>query len=129
MATYPLYLSYFTCYIYLLYLSEALIYLHIISFSGACMTKSELIDQLVSSNPSLSVSKVEDGVKEILEQIMLALEKGERVEVRGFGSFCLHQRKARAARNPKTGEAVTLKAKCVPYFKAGKELKDRVDAA
>ncbi|ABN73839.1 MULTISPECIES: integration host factor subunit beta [Actinobacillus] len=91
------------------------------------MTKSELIENLVSLNPALQVKSVEDGVKEILEQIMLFLERGERVEVRGFGSFSLHYRQPRVGRNPKTGESVKLDAKYVPHFKAGKDLKERVD--
>lgn len=91
------------------------------------MTKSELIESLVSKNPSLQVKTVEDCVKEILEQLSLTLEKGERIEVRGFGSFSLHYRKPRVGRNPKTGDSVELSAKYVPHFKAGKELKERVD--
>lgn len=91
------------------------------------MTKSELIDNLVSLNPTLQVKAVEDGVKELLEQIMQSLEQGERVEVRGFGSFSLHYRQPRLGRNPKTGESVKLDAKYVPHFKAGKDLKERVD--
>lgn len=91
------------------------------------MTKSELIDNLFSQNPSLHLSTVEDGVKEILEKIMFSLENGERIEIRGFGSFSLHHRDARVGRNPKTGESVKLEAKSVPHFKAGKELKERVD--
>lgn len=91
------------------------------------MTKSELIDNLFSQNPSLHLSMVEEGVKEILEKIMSSLENGERIEIRGFGSFSLHHRDARVGRNPKTGESVKLEAKSVPHFKAGKELKERVD--
>ncbi|EEV24389.1 integration host factor subunit beta [Actinobacillus minor 202] len=91
------------------------------------MTKSELIDNLFSQNPSLHLSMVEDGVREILEKIMFSLENGERIEIRGFGSFSLHHRDARVGRNPKTGESVKLEAKSVPHFKAGKELKERVD--
>lgn len=91
------------------------------------MTKSELIENLVAQNPSLSLRTVEESVKEILEQISAALAKGERVEVRGFGSFSLHYRQPRVGRNPKTGESVKLDAKYVPHFKAGKELKERVD--
>ncbi|OOS00605.1 integration host factor subunit beta [Haemophilus paracuniculus] len=91
------------------------------------MTKSELIDRLVSMNPALQVQAVEDGVKTLLEQITCSLEQNQRVEVRGFGSFSLHHRKPRQGRNPKTGEQVALSAKAVPHFKAGKELKERVD--
>lgn len=91
------------------------------------MTKSELINNLSAQNPSLQRYVVEEAVKEILEQIMLTLEQGERVEVRGFGSFSLHHRSARTGRNPRTGESVPLNEKYVPHFKTGKELKDRVD--
>lgn len=92
------------------------------------MTKSELINNLGAQNPSLQRCVVEEAVKEILEQIMLTLEQGERVEVRGFGSFSLHHRSARTGRNPRTGESVPLNEKYVPHFKTGKELKDRVDS-
>lgn len=91
------------------------------------MTKSELIAQLVSRNQSLPVKSIEDSVKEILEQIMRTLEMGERIEVRGFGSFSLHFRQSRMGRNPKTGESVQLISKYVPYFKAGKQLKESVN--
>lgn len=91
------------------------------------MTKSELIESLASKNPSLPIKVVDNCVKEVLEQLISTLEKGERVEVRGFGSFSLHHRQARVGRNPKTGESVVLAAKSVPHFKAGKDLKERVD--
>ncbi|PJG84655.1 integration host factor subunit beta [Conservatibacter flavescens] len=92
------------------------------------MTKSELIENLVAKNQNLPMKSVENAVKEILEQMSLSLEKGSRIEVRGFGSFSLHFRQPRLGRNPKTGEQVKLEAKCVPHFKAGKELRERVDA-
>lgn len=91
------------------------------------MTKSELIEKLAARHPALALKTVEDSVKEILEQMMHTLEKGERIEVRGFGSFSLHYRQSRTGRNPKTGESVKLTSKYVPHFKAGKELKERVD--
>lgn len=91
------------------------------------MTKSELIENLVLQTPSLQIKTVEEGVREILEQITVALENADRVEVRGFGSFSLHYRQPRVGRNPKTGDSVKLGAKYVPYFKAGKDLKERVD--
>lgn len=91
------------------------------------MTKSELIENLVAKNPTLQLKSVDDSIRELLEQIMQTLEKGERVEVRGFGSFSLHYRQSRVGRNPKTGDSVKLSAKYVPHFKAGKELKERVD--
>lgn len=91
------------------------------------MTKSELIENLSAKHPSLPVKEVEGIVKDILELIAQSLEEGNRVEVRGFGSFSLHYRQPRLGRNPKTGDSVKLDAKCVPHFKAGKELKERVD--
>lgn len=93
------------------------------------MTKSELIESLVAKYPAIAVKSIDEGVKEILEQMMKTLEQGERIEVRGFGSFSLHYRQPRVGRNPKTGESVKLDAKYVPHFKAGKELKERVDLA
>ncbi len=91
------------------------------------MTKSELIDELVRAQPHLSTKLVDEGIKEILEQITHSLEQGSRVEIRGFGSFSLHFRAPRLGRNPRTGENVELAAKSVPYFKAGKALKSLVD--
>ncbi|MEG9499633.1 integration host factor subunit beta [Mannheimia indoligenes] len=91
------------------------------------MTKSELIESLVAKNPNLQIKTVENCVKEILEHLTLTLEKGKRIEVRGFGSFSLHYRQPRVGRNPKTGDSVALSGKYVPHFKAGKDLKERVD--
>lgn len=91
------------------------------------MTKSELIEHLVAKNPSFQPKFADGGVKELLEYMILALEQGERIEIRGFGSFSLHYRQARMGRNPKTGDSVKLSSKYVPHFKAGKELKERVD--
>lgn len=91
------------------------------------MTKSELIESLVSKNPSLQIKTVEDCVKEVLEQLSTVLTEGERIEIRGFGSFSLHYRESRLGRNPKTGESISLSAKYVPHFKPGKELKERVN--
>ena len=91
------------------------------------MTKSELIDQLAAEQAQLGYRDVELAVKEILEALTGALSSGERIEVRGFGSFTLHHRKARVARNPKTGSAVHVPDKHVPHFKPGKELRERVD--
>lgn len=92
------------------------------------MTKSELIEHLIRKNQTISIRNVENAVKEILEHLSIALEEGDRIEIRGFGSFSLHFRQPRIGRNPKTGEKVKLDAKCVPHFKAGKELKERVNA-
>lgn len=91
------------------------------------MTKSELIESLVAKNPNIQAKVVEECVKEVLEHLSITMEKGERIEVRGFGSFSLHHREARVGRNPKTGDKVQLSAKYVPHFKPGKELKERVD--
>lgn len=91
------------------------------------MTKSELVSSLIAVNTSLSANLVEEGVNEILEQITATLESGERVEIRGFGSFSLRERDERIGRNPKNGECVKLDAKMVPHFKAGKKLKECVD--
>lgn len=81
------------------------------------MTKSELIEHLAVKHPSLSTKEIELMVKDVLEFISSSLEKGERVEVRGFGSFSLHYRQPRVGRNPKTGEAVKLEAKSVPHLR------------
>ena len=92
------------------------------------MTKSELIDQIVSKQSQLSAKDVELAVKHLLELMSGALSNGDRIEIRGFGSFSLHFRPPRMGRNPKTGEAVALSGKHVPHFKPGKNLRERVDA-
>ncbi len=91
------------------------------------MTKSELIDLLSADQNQLGYRDVELAVKVILECLTSALASGERIEVRGFGSFTLHHRRARVGRNPKTGNSVTVPDKHVPHFKPGKELRQRVD--
>lgn len=91
------------------------------------MTKSELIDTLAAKQPQLDYHDVELAVKELLEQMATALANGERIEVRGFGSFSLHYRPPRTGRNPKTGEAVRVPDKYVPHFKPGKELRERAN--
>jgi len=91
------------------------------------MTKSELIERIVSVQTQLSAKDVELAVKMILDHMADALADGERIEIRGFGSFSLHYREARLGRNPKTGEKVELAGKFVPHFKPGKELRDRVN--
>lgn len=93
------------------------------------MTKSELIERLTDRQPHLSPKEVEKAVKEILESLIHSLASGDRVEVRGFGSFSLHYREPRVGRNPKTGEKVELQGKYVPHFKPGKALRDRVNEA
>lgn len=91
------------------------------------MTKSELIERIASVQTQLSAKDVELAVKMILDHMADALADGERIEIRGFGSFSLHYREARLGRNPKTGEKVELDGKFVPHFKPGKELRDRVN--
>jgi len=91
------------------------------------MTKSELIAQLAARHTQFSLADVELAVKTILDALGKNLARGERIEIRGFGSFSLSYRPARMGRNPKSGERVEVLAKHVPHFKAGKELRDRVD--
>ena len=91
------------------------------------MTKSELIEKISSSQDQLPPRDVEQAVRMILERMALTLSNNQRVEIRGFGSFSLHYRAARIGRNPKTGDAVDLRGKYVPYFKPGQELRTRVD--
>ena len=91
------------------------------------MTKSELIAQLSVRFPQLVLKDAEIAVKTILDAMSQTLCEGQRIEIRGFGSFSLNYRPPRQGRNPKTGETVPVPAKYVPHFKAGKELRDRVD--
>jgi integration host factor subunit beta len=91
------------------------------------MTKSDLIERLTSKHFQLSIKEVEDSVKESLQLMTDSLAQGERIEVRGFGSFSLHYRAPRVGRNPKTGDKVELGGKYVPHFKPGKELRERVN--
>ncbi|WP_303901182.1 integration host factor subunit beta [Thiohalomonas denitrificans] len=91
------------------------------------MTKSELIEILASKQSQLAQKDVELAVKTVLEHMAQTLASGDRIEIRGFGSFSLHYRPPRMGRNPKTGEAVALDSKFVPHFKPGKELRDRVN--
>ena len=93
------------------------------------MTKSELIERISSKQPQLSAKDVELAVKTIIEQMSHALATGERIEIRGFGSFSLHYRAPRKGRNPKTGDTVELDGKYVPHFKPGKEMRERVNAS
>ena len=92
------------------------------------MTKSELIDRIAKNERDLTGTDVELAVKTIVDEMTAALAQGERIEIRGFGSFALQYRAPRVGRNPKTGAAVHLGAKYLPRFKAGKELRDRVNA-
>jgi integration host factor subunit beta len=93
------------------------------------MTKSELIEVLARKQSHIVYKDVEQAVKALLEQMSESLATGERIEIRGFGSFSLHFRPPRVGRNPKTGDSVTLSGKYVPHFKPGKELRERVNAA
>jgi integration host factor subunit beta len=92
------------------------------------MIKSELIAALAEENPHLTQRDIERVVTVILERVIHALEAGGRVELRGFGAFSVRSRPARAGRNPRTGEAVDVRAKHVPFFKSGKELRARLNA-
>jgi integration host factor subunit beta len=91
------------------------------------MVRSEFINVLAQRQPHLLQHDIELAVNCILEQMAMSLEAGERIEIRGFGSFSLHQRPPRHARNPKTGEVVHLSAKVAIHFKPGKDMKDRVN--
>ncbi|HFD91848.1 MAG TPA: integration host factor subunit beta [Gammaproteobacteria bacterium] len=92
------------------------------------MTKSELIELIAQKQKHLSYKDIEFAVKTMIEQMAQTLASGERIEIRGFGSFSLHYRPPRMGRNPKTGEPVQLTGKYVPHFKPGKELRERVNA-
>ena len=92
------------------------------------MTKSDLIKQLAASRMHMPAKDVEAAIKEILEQMASTLQNGDRIEIRGFGSFSLHYRAPRVGRNPKTGDKVELTGKYVPHFKPGKELRERLNA-
>ena len=91
------------------------------------MTKSELIEALALNQKHLGFADVEMAVKTLLERMSQSLAGGQRIEVRGFGSFALHFRPPRMGRNPKTGAAVALPGKHVPHFKPGKEMRERVN--
>ncbi len=91
------------------------------------MTKSELIENLALKQTQLSVRDVELAVKAIIDMMGQSLATGERIEIRGFGSFSLHYRSPRTGRNPKTGDSVQLSGKYVPHFKPGKDLREQVD--
>ena len=93
------------------------------------MIKSELIDKLAAENPHLTQAEVERLVNVVLGQMVETLSDGGRVEIRGFGAFSVRHRPARQGRNPRTGETVDVPAKAVPFFKSGKELRERLNAS
>ena len=93
------------------------------------MTRSELIVRLAERFPQLVTKDADLAVKMILDAMTGALVRGDRIEIRGFGSFALNFRPPRVGRNPKSGEKVSVPSKWVPHFKAGKELRERVDRA
>jgi integration host factor subunit beta len=92
------------------------------------MTRSELIDRLAAWHPQLTAEDAELAVKAILDALSNAIFQGERIEIRGFGSFSLNHRLPRQGRNPRTGEVVPVPARRLPQFKAGKDLRERVSA-
>ena len=93
------------------------------------MIKSELVARLAERNPHLYLRDVELAVSTVFEEVAAALARGERVEVRGFGSFSVRRRDARVGRNPATGEHVDVAAKAMPYFRAGRRLRQRLNDA
>ena len=93
------------------------------------MVKSKLIALIAEKQPNLSFKDVEMGVNYIISHMSDALSSGDRIEIRGFGSFSLHYRPPRRAHNPKTGERVFTDAKYTPHFKPGKDMRDRVNAS
>lgn len=91
------------------------------------MTRSQLVARLVERNPHLMTRDAERVVATVFDEISDALARGERVELRGFGAFSVKRREARQGRNPRTGETVDVGVKNAPYFKTGKELRDRLN--
>lgn len=91
------------------------------------MIRSELIQKIADENPHLYLRDVERIVNAIFEEIIEAMARGDRVELRGFGAFSVKKRDARLGRNPRTGEAVDVEEKHVPFFKTGKLLRDRLN--
>lgn len=91
------------------------------------MIKSELVQHIASANPHLYQRDVENIVNAILNEIVAAMARGDRVELRGFGAFSVKRRLARTGRNPRTGAAVEVAEKCVPFFKTGKELREKLN--
>jgi integration host factor subunit beta len=91
------------------------------------MIKSELVQRIATHNPHLYQRDVENIVNAILGEITTALARGDRVELRGFGAFSIKSRPAREGRNPRTGARVSVDEKCVPFFKTGKEMRERLN--
>lgn len=91
------------------------------------MIKSELVQKIAEANPHLYQRDVENIIEAILDEITMALSRGDRVELRGFGAFSVKARPARMGRNPRTGAQVKVSEKVVPYFKTGKEMRDRLN--
>ena len=91
------------------------------------MIKSDLMKKIAEENPHLYYRDIEKIINSIFNEIILALENGKRVELRGFGAFAVKQRNARQGRNPKTGSKVDVKEKIVPYFKSGKALRQKMN--
>lgn len=91
------------------------------------MIRSELLQALHRDNPELRAEEIEQVVDVFFDEIAQRLAEGGRVELRGFGAFSTREREARTGRNPRTGEAVEVSAKRVPYFKAGKEIRERLN--
>jgi integration host factor subunit beta len=95
---------------------------------GAAVIRSELLQLLSADNPDLRIEEVEQVVDIFFDEIATRLAEGGRVELRGFGTFSTRQRDARTGRNPRTGDSVPVPAKRVPYFKPGKEMRERLNA-
>ena len=93
------------------------------------MIKSELVQLISTNNPHLFQRDVENIVNAVFDEITAALSSGNRVELRGFGAFSVKNRPARVGRNPRTGESVSVEEKWVPFFKTGKELRDRLNSS
>ena len=91
------------------------------------MTRSELIAKLAAKNPTLYHRDIERLVATILDEVSAALERGNRVELRGFGAFSVRERKARLGRNPRTGTSVQVSEKKIPFFKIGKGMRERLN--
>lgn len=91
------------------------------------MTKSQLIDAIVQRKSELPRKTVELAVNAVFDELVAAMRRGERIEIRGFGNFTVRQYKAYTGRNPKTGDTVEVQPKSMPFFKVGKDLRDRIN--